>query len=289
MGPGPCPEHAAFFSICAPEREIGAGMLDSMHDLSGAALSVVVCGALTAFAWAGVLAMRWARAGKHRRHADNDLVAAFLSAFGVLYGLILGLIAVEVYSNHDEVDATVAREAAVFGGIYRNVSAYPDPERSDFQRQMRTYGRFVIDTAWPAQRRGEIVDGGAVLVNELSRVLHDYEPASDRVMALHTQTLSQLDEFLQLRRLRFHYVQTGLPSIMWTVVICGSLLNLAMSWFFVSDSLRLHLALSGALATIIGLMIVLIALGDWPFSGELAISSEAYEDIFQSVMADPDA
>jgi hypothetical protein len=263
-------------------------VIDWFHDLSAGPLALLICGTLAAFAWAGILALR-PRLRKHRdaEHPDNHLVTAFLSAFGVLFGLVLGLVAVETYSIHDEVEATVAREAAVLGTVYRDLSGYPEPLRTELRAELREYCRFLIETAWPAQRRGVTAKGGSPYINRVSSRLRAYDPGTQAAAIVHQQALLQFDRFLELRRLRLHYVSIRLPTIFWAVVVIGSLLNLAMTWFFASDSLALHLMLAGMLATIIGLMIVLIIAVDWPFRGELAISSRAYEEILHGVMSGP--
>jgi len=62
------------------------------------------------------------------------MVAAFLQYFGVIYGLLLGLLAVATYQNRLEVEKSNANEAASLLALYRNVAAYPEPSRKPSYR-----------------------------------------------------------------------------------------------------------------------------------------------------------
>ena len=59
------------------------------------------------------------------------MVGDFLQYFGVIYGLLLGLLAVATYQNLSDVEKTVGNEASSLAALYRDVSAYPEPARSD--------------------------------------------------------------------------------------------------------------------------------------------------------------
>ena len=86
----------------------------------------------------------------------------------MIYGLLLGLLAVATYQNLSDVEKTVGNEAAALGALYRDVSAYPEPARSEVQAMIRDYTRYVIDEAWPLQQKG-IVPPGAVAKAESAR------------------------------------------------------------------------------------------------------------------------
>src|SRR5438046_10712852 len=85
---------------------------------------------------------------------NNDIVF-FAEAIAVFYSLTVGLIAVGVWSNYSSVSDIVSDEAANIAGMYRDVSGYPEPIRTDLQGQVRGYTEFVINQAWPAPMRGE--------------------------------------------------------------------------------------------------------------------------------------
>jgi hypothetical protein len=58
------------------------------------------------------------------------------------------------------VDKPVALEATAWASLYRDVSSYPEPNRTELH-DLREYTRYVIEEAWPLQRKG-IVPAGRI-------------------------------------------------------------------------------------------------------------------------------
>jgi Protein of unknown function (DUF4239) len=84
----------------------------------------------------------------------NEVLGDYLQYFGVIYGLLLGLLAVATYQNHTDVEKAVASEASSLAALYRDISAYPEPDRSELKALIKEYTRSTIEDAWPLQRKG---------------------------------------------------------------------------------------------------------------------------------------
>ena len=84
----------------------------------------------------------------------NEILGDFLQYFGVIYGLLLGLLAVATYQNHTDVEKAVASEASSLAALYRDISAYPEPDRTELKALIKEYTRSTIEDAWPLQRKG---------------------------------------------------------------------------------------------------------------------------------------
>jgi hypothetical protein len=63
----------------------------------------------------------------------NEILGDFLQYFGVIYGLLLGLLAVATYQNHTDVEKAVSSEASSLAALYRDVTAYPEPQRTELK------------------------------------------------------------------------------------------------------------------------------------------------------------
>ena len=107
-----------------------------------------------------VLIRPWVRRNAADQNGWNTLIGAVYAAYVVFYGITLALIAVSAYQGYVAANQTVGREAAALGTLYRDVSSYPEPIRGELQAMLRDYTRYVIEEAWPAQRRGVIPEGG---------------------------------------------------------------------------------------------------------------------------------
>lgn len=217
---------------------------------------------------------------------ENDVVANFLHAVLIIYGLSVALLAIAVWEKYIEVTRVVSSEAVAIGTFYRNTGGYPEPIRSRLRAEVRAYTNEIIHEAWPLQRRGRLPAGGVDRMDRLQGLLLPFEPATEGHKALHLQTLNAYDELIKSRRLRLDFVESGLPAPMWAVVLVGSVFALIPAFFFRLGSLRLHQLMLILLAGIMGLLIFLIAFYDRPLGGKHAISSEAYELIYQQLMED---
>ena len=256
-----------------------------IYDIPNWQLGMLFCGVSCVVTCACVLLTRpMVRRWLGPEPASNDMVSYFMSAFGVFYGLMLGLIAVGTYENFADADADVGREVAALGALYRDVSNLPDPGRTELRILLRKLCKFIIEEAWPSQRKGEINEEGASIIDAFEERLVALEPPNRAISNLHVETLRQLNVYLELRRMRVDSVTSGLPPTLWYVVILGAVGNLLLCLLFSVDRLALHLTLAGILAFFIGLVIFLIAAMDNPYRGEFSVSPESFETLLRGTM-----
>jgi hypothetical protein len=218
-------------------------------------------------------------AGKDGKY--NDLVGTTLATVGVFFGITLGLISVGTWQNFADVSTNVNQEVASLGVLYRSISLYPEPVRTDLKNGLQDYVHYVIDEAWPLQRKGIIPPGGVPKITAVQQRLMAFEPVTESLKALYAQTLANFDQMIMFRRTRLQNVTSGLPVTLWGVVIFGALLNLFIPWFLVYDRPRIHDLMSTLMAATIGLLLFLMAAMDNPFRGEFSVSSAPFELLYQ--------
>ncbi len=214
----------------------------------------------------------------------NDVVSYLFAAVGVLYGLALGLIAVATWANFTDVDGKASKEAASLAALYRDLDGYPAPLRESLEKRLRDYTNFVIQKDWPAHRQGLILDGGAQILEDIENELIGFEPVKEREKIAHAEVLDSLDAALESRDFRIQSVNSGLPPVLWAVVLFGAALNIAMTYLFWVENFRLHALLVAAFSASIGLLVFLTAAMDNPFRGEFSVSSDAYASVLEKAM-----
>jgi hypothetical protein len=158
--------------------------------------------------------------------ADSEFAGAMLQSVMVFYGLAVALIAVSVWQTYSDVSKIVSGEASSLNALYRDVRSYPEPIRPDLQKEVRDYTDQVIHQAWPVQRRGQIPTAGVEHMSRFQAVLNKFEPATEGQKLLHGETLRAYNLMIQARRLRLDAVGTGLPAVMWAVVVAGAFIGL---------------------------------------------------------------
>ena len=87
------------------------------------------------------------------------------------------------------------------------------------------------------------------------------------------------------RNQRLDSVHSGLPSIMWIVILVGAVIGLSACFFFKVEDVRLHGILVTLLAIFIGLVIFMILALDRPYRGEYGkLEPQSYQLIYDQLM-----
>ena len=237
---------------------------------------VIIVSSFVVFSIIGLALFQWLTVGRLRltEEMNNDIIF-FASAIAVFYSLTVGLIAVGVWTTYTEVENTVSAEATAIGCFYRDISGYPEPTRTRLQTQVREYTVFLIEQAWPAQRRGKSTDVATRRLTTLEQELVRFEPATLGQQILHAETFRQYNDVAGLRRKRLHAIGAGLPSVMWSVVLFGAFLTITVTYLLKMQRI-VHFVLTGFFAMFIGLVVFVITSLDQPLSGPLAIDSGPY-------------
>jgi hypothetical protein len=187
----------------------------------------------------------------------------------------LGLLAVATWQNYTDVETRVGEEAAAVGVLYRDVSGFPDPPRTELQRDLRAYTREVINVAWALQRQGIVPETEGVILSEFEVHLIGFEPETEGQKALYTEACTTFNRLAELRGRRLQSVHEGLAGPLWTVVFAGAFLSIALTWFFDMKSPGMNFWMTVMLSALLGLLIFLLGALDNPFRGEISVGPES--------------
>jgi hypothetical protein len=260
-------------------------MFESLFDVPLVIAGPAIIGSLCLFAISGLLLVRRRVLPRLRIHdEDSHFSGAMVHSVMVFHGLALALIAVNVFETYADVSKIISQEATSLAVLYRDVSAYPEPIRSQLRKEVRDYVDYVIHEAWPLQRRGQVPSGGVERMNRVQDTLIPFEPATEGQKVLHAETLRAYNNMIQARRLRLDAVGVGLPGLMWIVILVGAVISLSASFFFKVEDVRLHGILVTLLAMFIGLVIFMTLALDHPFRGDLGVQPEPYQLIYDQLM-----
>ena len=260
-------------------------MFESLFDLPLVVAGSAIIASLCLFAVVGLWLVRRRVLPRLRVHeGDSEFTGAMLQSVMVFYGLAVALIAVTVFQTYSDTSKVVTGEATALNALYRDVTSYPEPIRLDLQKELRDYTDQVIHQAWPLQRRGQIPTAGIEHMSRFQSVLDKFEPATEGQKLLHGETLRAYNQLIQARRLRLDAVGTGLPAVMWAVIIVGAFIGLSASFFFRVEDARLHGIEVLLLAVFIGLIIFMIFALDRPFRGDLGVRADPYQLVYDQLM-----
>lgn len=222
----------------------------------------------------------------HLRFHDgiNDAVSGAVQTIGVFYGITVGLIAVGVWNTHTNAEDVVSKEAAAIGGLYRDVSGYPQPVRDKLQNDLKSYTHALIEQIWPAQQEGRLLDVGTQLMDDFQSTLYSYEPTTPGQTALHGETLHAFNNLIAYRRLRIDAVTGSLSAVMWAVIWLGAALSIGVAYLYWIEDPRIHATLVALMAGFLGLVLFMIVINDRPFTGRNSIPPNSYQTILNHLI-----
>lgn len=224
----------------------------------------------------------------HTERRANDMVGFVLSSFSVLYGLLVGLIAVAAYQDVATISENVSKEASSLGAMYRDLTGYPQPIRGRLRDELRDYALYEIERDWPQQQQGVIPTEGTHRLGAFTDDVLRFEPQNRREEIVHAELLRQLNNFFTLRTTRLQAVKLGIPPVLWWVVGIGALITLLLISLLAME-IHVHLILGAALSCFLGLVIFLIAMMDHPFLSRVGVDDMAFREVYTRLMLPDDA
>lgn len=260
-------------------------MPDSLFHLPLLISGPIVVGSLCAGALIGLMVVRRHLVPRLRiRIEDSEFIGTMVQAIMVFYGLAVALIAVSVWETHSHVSDAVSHEASRLASLYRDVSAYPEPIRSELQEELRGYTEYLIHEAWPLHREGGHPTRGIEWMHRFQESLTSHEPETEGERLLHAETLRAYNHMIEARRERLDSMLIRLPDLLWGVVVAGAVISLVASFFFRVEDPVLHGVQVTLLAVFIGMVMLMILAFDRPFHGELGLGPEPYQLVYDELM-----
>jgi len=220
----------------------------------------------------------------HYNERINDAVSGTVQAIGVFYGITVGLIAVGVWNTYSASSDLVSQEASSIGALYRDTGGYPSPIKEELRKSLRDYTVYIINEAWPEQKKGVTVTGGTTLMDEFQAKLFEYKPADEGQKAIHAEALRAYNKVIENRHLRIDAANNDLSQTMWAVIWIGAVISIGVAYFFHVEDARIHAILIALMAGFLAVLIFMITLNDRPFYGRASISPQPYQLILDRVI-----
>ena len=239
---------------------------DGLLNLPVAWMAVVVFGA-TYLITGGIYLLVTKLAVNERARAFKAVSPGMLPPLGILFALLVGFIAVEVWSNYDKAKAAVATEASALRAVVLLAGTFPDEQRARIYALINSHIEESVNKEWPemAQRRATLSTLPTALIEELHDTLA-LKPADDSQRAAQLEMVKALHTALDARRQRIVISESALGPVKWVGILLQGLCTLVAIAMVHSDN-RIACAITLTLfATGIALSMLLIAAYSRPFT-----------------------
>ena len=219
-----------------------------------------------------------------RARAFKAVSPGMLPPLGILFALLVGFIAVEVWNNYDKAKVAVASEASALRAVVLLAEAFPEEEKTRIYALIDRHIDEAVNKEWPAMAR-QRATLSALRANALIEMLHDtmtLKPVDDSQRIAQPEMMRALHTALDARRQRIVVSQSAVGMVKWAGILLQGLCALVAIAMVHSDN-RLACAIAMTLfATGIALSLLLIAAYSRPFTGEISVRPDLLKQVITS-------
>jgi hypothetical protein len=206
-----------------------------------------------------------------------------LPPLGILFALLVGFVAVEVWSNYDKAKAAVATEASALRAVVLLAGAFPEQQSTRIYALINRHIETAVNKEWPemAQQRVSL----SILPTALIEALHDtlaLKPADDNQRAAQPEMVKALNTALDARRQRIVISESAVGRVKWVGILLQGLCTLVAIAMVHSDNRRACAIVLTLFATGVALSVLLIAAYDRPFTGEISVGPQLLKQVTTS-------
>jgi hypothetical protein len=209
-----------------------------------------------------------------RARSFKAVSSGMLSPLGVIFGLFVAFTAAQVWSDTDQANAAVNREASALRSVVILASSFPGETETRVRALVRSYIEEAATREWPmmAQRTATLRLAPSPLVEVLQLDLSMAPATVGQQLAQHEMAVA-VESALDARRQRIIISKSEVDIAKWACLFVQSVCVLLAIAFVHSDD-RLASALTlGMFASGVATCVLLIIANDRPFTGHISVSA----------------
>jgi positive regulator of sigma E activity len=214
-----------------------------------------------------------------RARAFKALSPGMLPPLGIIFGLLVGFIAVQVWSDFDRAKVAVVHEASALRSAVLLAANFSPSEAAELRTVIGRHIETCVEE-WPAmaEHHATLALPPPPLVEALQRVLA-YAPTNDGQRTAQREIASSLQTALDARRQRVVISQSSVSAVKWAGLLLQALITLIAIAMVHSDN-RLTCAIALTLfATGVALSVTLIASHNRPFTGTNSVGPKLLQQV----------
>jgi hypothetical protein len=234
-------------------------------------MGVAILGAIY-IATAGLCWLVTALAVGERARAFKAISPGVLPPLSIIFALLVGFLAAQVWSDADRAGASVNREASSLRAVVLLAGEFPGEPESHLRDLIRRYIQEAVTQEWPAMaRRNATLTIAPALLVETLRLALSLNPGGPGQVAAQREIVTSLENALDARRQRIILSRSSINWVKWTVLLLQAGLTLLTIAMVHSDNRAANRIIMMIFATGVGVAVVLIAAHSRPFTGEISV------------------
>ena len=212
------------------------------------------------------------------RERNRESADPIWAIAGGAFGLLLGFMVVILWEGLQEAQATVQEEANDIVNLYQLTYGLPDSARpQELRDKLRTYTRLLIDEEWEELGKHSSSERAEAAIDDLWLSYMRLSPALGNSNKAYDNAVEHLSLLQDARNRRINEAAGRVPTPLWVVLIGGTVLVIAMTWFTGSEDFRTHLLTTVVLSIALASILFLIRIFNNPFQGQVRADAEPME------------
>ncbi len=208
---------------------------------------------------------------------QHDITDPYSQFVAMLFAVLLGFMVADAMQRFGNARAEVQQEASALGTVFRLAEGLPTDNKNRLRDLCMLYATEVVQDEWPmlAERRDSLK--AWKLYRQLWSCSTTFEAQSNKESNVQQAMLSAMNQLGDSRRMRVEALHTGLPAVLWGVLIMGGLATMIFTYFFRAEDLKTQCIMVALVSLVICLNLFLLAVYDDPFAGDVKVTPEAFE------------
>ena len=247
-----------------------------LHGLSLFWLAAFVFGVavlVTAAIYAVVISLSTGERGR----AFASISPGLLPPMGIIFALLVGFLAAQVWSSGEHAAAAVSEEASALRAVVLLSSEFPGQPEARIRSLVHHHIEDAVTKDWPQMaERGATLSVVPQPLADLQALALGLRPDSPGQAIAQQEIVKSLEQALDARRQRIIVSQSSVNGAKWGAVISLAILTL-LAIAFVHSGNRRTAAI--AMALFASVAIVMIAAQERPFAGRFAVTPTPLEQV----------
>ena len=215
----------------------------------------------------------------------EDLASGLRVVYELMFALILAFVIASVLDKFNDAESTVGQESTALAQMVRGNAAFPARVQERFDAGIGVYIEAVTHDEWETMKQGRRSPEAGAALETLYGLYVSYEPRGTTQSEFYGQALDHLDELATARRERVALSAAELPTMLVIMLPIGAILLLVLE-YRPKLAPRSQAAFMGTLALVLSSTYLLTIVLDYPFSGDVSVSTDALHSGILAQFAD---
>lgn len=249
----------------------------SVDDLPDWGLALIIVGGTVIVVLVG-LALVNRFLGAWRHEASSQTVAGIAAMVMTMFAVLVAFVIVNLFNSYEGASTNIANEAASLTDLVRDARHFPPSVRQRIERAVAQYVVEVRQHEFHTLSMGKEDARAQQFLGNIFEAVQTYSPHNTAQQAFYSDTIQQLHSIADERENRLDAAESGIPKPLLYLMILLAVLTLAVALFVDTHHNGLDVAVVVTLAIAVSAGMLTAVLLEHPFSGSIAVSSDAYDN-----------